>query len=726
MTTSSKLTSILRIICAFMIGVMLSSCIMRGKIIVDATTRIKVLDGPYVISSSLVGSSPATTSPAAVTIVFNEAVTGLTLSSFQVTNGTVANIAGAGSTYTLTITPLSENIVTIKLPVKTVENLASEKNNEEASFSFAYTTSSVVAVLTGTPSNVNSQTELAITVGGATVNFYRYKVGPAVSTDCTDATGYSTYVSITNDIEDDLSTVEDGLMKVCVLGRNSGGSIDQPLYAATEYIWTQNSPAKINFTQSSRLLAEDDPTPVTITWNLSHKKSTPVIFNYNYAGTALLAVDHDLTYGQITIPAGQLSASVNFTLAGNAIPNEDLDLKISINDISSGNAILGDRKVQTIILRDNDSGTLKIIDQFAYRGGNSNCIIYSNNDLYCWGINEYGEVGNNTLVRAPSPVLIGSGYAKVSSNGAHTCAIKTDGKLYCWGYNNYGQLGRGTGNTTNSLIPIHIDTLETYTQVSTGTYHTCGISTSKKIKCWGRNSSGRLGDGTTSTRGAPTPIDALSDYKMVSAGHVHTCALRDVTNALYCWGNNDDDNLGNNNGGVNELSPIAIDAGEEYKYLDANGFGGCAITTDDDLKCWGANYAGEVGVANAGYTKVPTVVDAGVKYKMVAMSSDYYNYASHTCGVTLAGVAKCWGADYFNGALGLGMTVAREYAEFYSPQIVDAGEVYISLYPNDNSTCGLTVAGEIKCWGYTLPNFINGSVVKETPTTVLNAQIASM
>jgi alpha-tubulin suppressor-like RCC1 family protein len=191
-------------------------------------------------------------------------------------------------------------------------------------------------------------------------------------------------------------------------------------------------------------------------------------------------------------------------------------------------------------------------------GGNFTCAVKTNGSLYCWGRDIEGQLGNGRsgpFLHYSTPQLVSgiSSVAGVSTGDLHACARKTDNSVWCWGYNGYGEVGNGT--TTIQTVPAKITT--SATNVSAGGYHTCARTGTSTALCWGRNSNKQIGDGSTTNRLVPIKVTALgSSVASVSAGQFFTCARR-TNNSLVCWGDNTSGQLGNGTTSA-QSCPVAV------------------------------------------------------------------------------------------------------------------------------------------------------------------------
>jgi alpha-tubulin suppressor-like RCC1 family protein len=190
-------------------------------------------------------------------------------------------------------------------------------------------------------------------------------------------------------------------------------------------------------------------------------------------------------------------------------------------------------------------------------GGDFTCAVQKGS-VKCWGSNNSGQLGNGTFESNTNPVGIPgleSGVAVVAAGFFHACAVKTNGEVWCWGENFAGELGDGTNK--NNPVPVMVNNLEGGIQiVAVGGSHTCALTKAGGVKCWGGNANGQLGDGSTTDRNSPVDVTGLSSGVIaIAAGGSHTCAVM-AGGAVKCWGLNESGQLGN---GANQDSNIPVD-----------------------------------------------------------------------------------------------------------------------------------------------------------------------
>jgi len=202
------------------------------------------------------------------------------------------------------------------------------------------------------------------------------------------------------------------------------------------------------------------------------------------------------------------------------------------------------------------SGTAPLLFSSVSAGGVNTCGATTGYAAYCWGFG-FG----------PSTQVAGSGaspltFTSLSARRLHTCGLTTDGAAYCWGSNSLGELGDGT--ITSSSTPVHVvgsgASPLVFTSVSAGDLHTCGTTGDGGVYCWGFNANGQLGDGTTANRTAPVLVVGSGAapllFTSVAGGEAHTCGLT-ISKAIYCWGYGSDGELGNG-ARNNQLTPFRI------------------------------------------------------------------------------------------------------------------------------------------------------------------------
>jgi alpha-tubulin suppressor-like RCC1 family protein len=385
-------------------------------------------------------------------------------------------------------------------------------------------------------------------------------------------------------------------------------------------------------------------------------------------------------------------------------------------------------------------------DARAITGGlGHTCALFDSGDVGCWGYGPDGQLGvGNIDNRGFAPGQMGGALplvdlgpgrtARALTAGAfHTCALLDTGQVTCWGYGAAGQLGHGDttsigdgpGEMGAALVPVDLGTGRTALAISAGNSHTCALLDTKQVKCWGRNAEGQLGLGSDTTRGnAPGQMgDNLPTVDLgvgrtarsISAGGFHTCAVLD-TYELKCWGTGTFGQLGTGDGNDRGdepgemgafLPPIDLGAGRTVRAVSAGNFHTCAVLDTHQVKCFGGNDDGELGLGSTLAQgdepgemgdALPTVdLGSGLAARGVTTGSD------HTCVLLHTNQVKCWGMAT-QGQLGLGDAADRgvlpgQMGDALAAVDLGSGRSARAVSTGYTHTCAVLDDLRMKCWG---------------------------
>jgi alpha-tubulin suppressor-like RCC1 family protein len=321
------------------------------------------------------------------------------------------------------------------------------------------------------------------------------------------------------------------------------------------------------------------------------------------------------------------------------------------------------------------------------------CAVTSSWGVQCWGDNRFGQLGEgDTLSRGnPVDVVFGTLTGQVSqvvTGGYHTCALTTTGEVWCWGQNAYGQVGNNT--TIDQYAPVKvISTGSTILRLSAGGYHTCALFTAGSIQCWGNNANGQLGDSSTTTRLIPTPVSSLGGQaSAVETGWFHTCAVV-AGSGVKCWGSDDFGQLGNpaTTGSSVPVSVAGLPAGP-FSSLAAGRYHTCVLSSTGGLWCWGGNDFGQLGDGTT-IQRLSAVPVSTLSSGVLEIGAGFV----HTCA-RLPTVVQCWGSNEF-GQLGDNTQVNHSLP---APVTGLPGGI-IDLAVGGNHTCVLA-GSAAQCWGW--------------------------
>ncbi|MBU1242238.1 hypothetical protein KKD52_11605, partial [Myxococcota bacterium] len=296
-------------------------------------------------------------------------------------------------------------------------------------------------------------------------------------------------------------------------------------------------------------------------------------------------------------------------------------------------------------------------------GGGHTCALRDDglggSDLYCWGKNDHGQCGVDSSGKfRPTPTLVAGipeAVTAIAPGENHTCVLVATGQVYCWGDNQFGQLG--DGSTTSSVVPVLVTLAEPAVVLAAGANHTCALvdeGGQTLVRCWGDNQHGQLGglaDPFSSTPVQPAP-DACS---ALTAGHDHNCVVTaDAPYGVLCWGRNDEGQVGTTPGpGVPIPTVVAGLTSDTFVSVVAGGRHTCAQVDEAGvwrLYCWGGNEYGQLGTGDTLPSVTPVHV-AAITGNISLIAAARRN----TCALMeVNDQLLCWGSNEF-GQLGVGV-----------------------------------------------------------------------
>jgi len=293
-------------------------------------------------------------------------------------------------------------------------------------------------------------------------------------------------------------------------------------------------------------------------------------------------------------------------------------------------------------------------------------------------------------------------FSSISAGANFTCGVALDGTGYCWGMESTSQLaqtgpelcdqGRVRCARTPLAIPGH-----TFTTIAAGSRHACGVESTGETSCWGLNSFGETG--TTnfdSTVAVPSKVPGGRAFVSLGAGDSFTCGLT-AGGRAYCWGEGDTYQVGRDVPICKTVyvfenhcsaTPVSVNTSATFTTISVGYMHTCGLTAAGVAHCWGDNGQGQLGVSD--YVNRPGAVIAhgGKLWSTIAASSGV------TCGTPVSGPSECWGVNLM-GKLGVGTRIDLSP----TPLAIVGSRHFTSMAGGEQHVCALTADGEAYCWG---------------------------
>ncbi|MGE5183605.1 MAG: RCC1 domain-containing protein [Acidobacteriota bacterium] len=288
-----------------------------------------------------------------------------------------------------------------------------------------------------------------------------------------------------------------------------------------------------------------------------------------------------------------------------------------------------------------------ISDAIAIAAGHDHsCAVRSGGSVWCWGSNGSGELGDNSSNASSVAVQVQTqagtpltDVVEIAAGAAYTCARQSGGNVWCWGANNHGQLGDAT--FINHPQAVEVTGITAATAISAGHDQACALD-GGEARCWGRNDYGQLGDGTNNVTGQPSSAGSAA---AIATGGYGSCLVR-PDSTVACMGAAWLERIGNGaTASVSTPTQALVGAGgAPLTGVTAIAVGGvaCALAADHRVLCWGINPHGQIGNGAGGYYPA-AVLDGGGELGDIDRIVAHY---AHTCAHrTGDGAWLCWGRN---------------------------------------------------------------------------------
>ncbi len=409
----------------------------------------------------------------------------------------------------------------------------------------------------------------------------------------------------------------------------------------------------------------------------------------------------------------------------------------TVSTCSTGSCVAGTSTVETQVCRRMPPGTDCCMVSFVAltAGPDHTCATDAMGRTWCWGRNIAGQLGIGSTTDTGQPTLVRNGaspmtFNVVSAGGAHTCGVDRSSKPWCWGSCVRGRLGLsgssscdflnvGNGEPTFYASPQQVSVLTTAAVIAAGGQQTCAATAAGKLYCWGLNEDGQLGIGASGGyKAQPQEVMGISNVKQIALGGYHTCVV-DTSRRLYCWGKNYSGQLGlfesDGSPSSSQPSPPSMPLLTNVVQVAAGTAHTCAIVNDGaskTLHCWGKNMNGELGqgtldsVAEVVQVDPDPSTDPWNDVQAVVAGGD------HTCAVRSGGRLYCWGRND-EGQAGTGDTVGP----VTTPSLVASVSNVVAVAVGQSHTCALDGDGFVWCWGLNTSGQLGRGATSSMPET---------
>lgn len=354
------------------------------------------------------------------------------------------------------------------------------------------------------------------------------------------------------------------------------------------------------------------------------------------------------------------------------------------------------------------------------------CAVTDNGEVWCWGTNNFGQLGSGDTESHAAPVRVRGLTTRaraVDTGVSHSCALMIDDTVQCWGWNYHAQLGVPT-LVHSPVAVISSEPGDKITAFASGSSHVCAVVNFTKVQCWGSNFIGELGDPYFYDRYSVRPRTVTlpgnrANIVQLALGSSFSCALTSDSQA-WCWGHNLAGQLGDGTDLTSDLertrrTPVTVAESLQVPAAFSAGHDHMCSVSGQQVQCWGNNISSAVGVGNG--ENIPTSYSSP---QTLDITGDAIAAGpTHTC-VSQGPTISCFGRPLTSEVL-TEEEAAQQQQQAHQPrQVTTLNAPITDISSGRNFLCALTTLSQVWCYG----QFSSGQLGKaytQQPGNAVNA-----
>ena len=330
-------------------------------------------------------------------------------------------------------------------------------------------------------------------------------------------------------------------------------------------------------------------------------------------------------------------------------------------------------------------------------------------EVWAWGYNSSGQLGDDTTGNKSSPIQVVGNHSfnDIIVGWSHTLALKSaSGEVWVWGLNNYGQLGNLT--TDNKSSPTLVVGNHTFIELAGGMEHSLALKANGGAWAWGLNTSGQLGDNSIIGKSSPVLVVGSHSFDKITAGQFYSAARKDSDGSAWSWGDGKQGQLGQTFALISRSSPVLVVGSHSFTQVVAGRSNTYGRKASGEIWAWGYAFWGTLGLGKETFTKASPIKILGGGYATIAPCLG---------DTTFAKTADRWYAWGLNISTQTTLPYGAPDASY--PQAILNSEYFIQWDGGQSRSLAINEVGHVYNWGLNPAIDVGKTVPRSSPHLIV-------